>query len=132
MSQLSPIVMAHFMQPDHAGALPEPDGEGLAGSLETSRFMRIQLRVRNGRITAARFGTYGCAPAIAAGDYLCQEVEGHTVEDAALWDAPDLIEALGGLPDNRLCCAELAVDALHLALENAEQRREEVHRDDHR
>ena len=93
--------------------------------LETNRFMRIQLRIEDGRIRASRFGTHGCAPAIAAGDCLCGLVEGATLEDAALWEATALIEALGGLPESRLYSAELAVKALHLALEDGRRRREE-------
>ena len=46
MPPLSAVVIAHFMQPTHAGALPVPDGEGLAGSLEISRFIRIQLCIQ--------------------------------------------------------------------------------------
>ena len=123
MSGLSSTVMSHFLEPRHAGTLPEPDGEGLAGSLESARFMRIQVCVRDGCIAAARFGTTGCAPAIAAGDYLCADVEGRTVDEARRWDAARLIEALGGLPEHRHYCATLAVEALTMAIEDAARRR---------
>ena len=59
------------------------------------------------------------------GDYLCDQVEGRTLQDAALWEAPDLIEALGGLPESRHYCAGLAVEALRLALKDARHRRQE-------
>lgn len=116
MPALSAVVMQHFMEPHHAGALVAPDAEGWSGSVESSRFMRIQLHVRDGLITAARFGTYGCAPAIAAGDYLCEQVEGKSVKEARLWRSEALLEALGGLPEHRHHCAALAVDALHQAI----------------
>ena len=114
--------MAHFNQPDHAGVLPDADGDGVAGALETGRYMSIQVRIDAGRITAARFRTLGCAPAIAAGDFLCEHIEGRTVEEAARWEPHLLIEALGGLPDTRKYCAGLAVDALRRALADAKQR----------
>jgi nitrogen fixation protein NifU and related proteins len=101
------------------GELPEPSGEGWAGSVETSRFMWIQLRLEGGRVAEARFGTYGCAPAIAAGSFLTEWVQGRTVEEAFTASARRLCRALGGLPEHRRFCADMAVDALHAALQDA-------------
>lgn len=118
---LSDTAMEHFINTRNAGSLPEPSGEGWSGSVETSRFMRIQVRLNEGRIEDARFGTYGCAPAIAAGSFITEWARGVTVDKARAYTAKALLKDVGGLPKHRLYCADLAVDALHAALDDALQ-----------
>ena len=119
MAAFSDIVMHHFLHPRGTGPMPSPTGEGWAGSLETSRTMRIQVRVADGQVLDARFATYGCAPAIAAGNWLCEWVMGRPVAEAQAMSADRLNDELGGLPESRRFCANLAVDALHHALSKA-------------
>jgi NifU-like protein involved in Fe-S cluster formation len=119
MSVFSPVLLDHFRNPRHTGPLAVPDGEGWAGQgANSARFMRIQVQVAHGRITDARFATYGCAPAIASGSLLCEWAVGRTVTDAMTCSAEALETALGGLPEARRFCARLAVDALKAALQS--------------
>jgi NifU-like protein involved in Fe-S cluster formation len=118
----SPTVMEHFLHPRHTGPLPQATGEGWGGSPHSSRYMRIQVAVLDGVVVGATFGTYGCAPAIAAGSYLCDwalgkpigQVEHLTGEQLTLW--------LGGLPEARRFCAHLAVDALRAAVADSQSK----------
>jgi NifU-like protein len=122
-SRLSAKAMEHFLNPRNAGPLPNPSGEGWAGSTATSRYMRIQVRLEDGRIRKIGFGTYGCAPAIAAASVLTEWSAGRTVEEARAYTPQRLLRALGGLPEARRYCAALAVEALHAALDDALQPR---------
>lgn len=119
MGKLSAIVMDHFRNPRNNGRLERPGGEGWAGSLPAGRFMRIQVRLENGRIDEAAFGTSGCAPAIAAGSFLTEWIRGRSPQEARALTSDQLTEYLGGLPPARLYCAALAVEALHRALDDA-------------
>lgn len=112
----SAVVMEHFHRPRHVGELDSPTGEGWAGSADRGRFMRFQVRVEGGVIRQARYQTYGCAPAIAAGSVLAGWVAGRPVEEALALQGPELAEMLGGLPPQRLFCADLALEALRGAL----------------
>jgi NifU-like protein involved in Fe-S cluster formation len=118
----SDVVIDHFLHPRHTEPIQGPDGEGWSGSVETSRFMRIQVRLRDQAIIQASFATYGCAPAIAAGSYLCDWCIGRTPDEVSAMDATTLRNALGGLPQARHFCADLAVDALRGALHQAVSR----------
>ena len=118
----SDIVMDHFLHPRNAGTLPAPCGEGWSGSVESARFMRIQVHLQDGRVAEARFGTYGCAPAIAAGSYLTSWACGRPISEVQTATAQWLEEALGGLPSARRYCAELAVAALRKAISDAIER----------
>jgi NifU-like protein involved in Fe-S cluster formation len=117
MGLFTPVLLEHFKHPRHTGSLPVPDGEGWSGDGQaSSRFMRIQVQVAQGRIADARFATYGCAPAIACGSFLCDWAIGKTVSEAMTCSADALETALGGLPEARRFCARLATDALQAAL----------------
>jgi NifU-like protein involved in Fe-S cluster formation len=121
-SPFSDVLMDHFLHPRRAGDLPDPSGVGWGGDPESSRYMRIQVQLDQDHIVEARFATYGCAPAIACGSYLCDRSVGRTSSEAQTFTADDLALALGGLPESRFFCAHLAVDALHAALQNASER----------
>lgn len=81
--------------------------------------MQIHVRVTGGRVAEARFQTYGCVPAIAAGSLLTEWAVGRVAAEALAFTAPELLDALGGLPEERRFCAELAVEALQEAVRDA-------------
>jgi NifU-like protein involved in Fe-S cluster formation len=119
MPPFSPMVMDHFLDPRNVGTLPSPSGEGWSGSFEAGRFMRLQVLLEGGVVREARYQTYGCAPAIAAGSWLTEWVRGRTVGEARALTPAELEAGLGGLPPRRRFCAALAVDALRQALHQA-------------
>lgn len=119
--------MEHFLHPRHTGSLVDPCGEAWSGSQESNRFMRIQVRLEDQTIADTRFGTFGCAPAIAAGSCLTEWVCGKPIAEALQVTAHDLDRMLGGLPPARAYCADLAVDALRGAIEDAVCRKRADH-----
>jgi nitrogen fixation protein NifU and related proteins len=78
--------------------------------------LRLALRVRDGRIEAARFLAYGCAPTLACGSALAEMLEGLKVEEAALLTRQEITHALGGLPARKGHAAALAIETLRAAL----------------
>jgi nitrogen fixation NifU-like protein len=82
--------------------------------------LRLTLRVRDGRITAARFLAYGCPPTLACGSALTEMLEGVTAAEAALITRQQLTKVLGGLPARKSHAAALAIETLHEALRDGE------------
>jgi nitrogen fixation NifU-like protein len=79
--------------------------------------MEIYLRVdKNGFIKEAAFMTDGCGPTVACGSMLTSMVSGMPLAQALLITARELIDALGGLPEESVHCAELAVNTLQAAI----------------
>ena len=78
--------------------------------------LRLSLRIRNGRIQAARFLAYGCPPTLACGSALTEMIEGLTVEEARRLTRDELVTAVGGLPTRKHHAAALAIETLHSAL----------------
>jgi nitrogen fixation NifU-like protein len=70
-------------------------------------------------IDQARFETQNCVPAVACGSVLTDWAIGKRLSELPAMDAPTLEALLGGLPDDRRDCAQLAIHALKRAVEDA-------------
>jgi NifU-like protein involved in Fe-S cluster formation len=112
----SPQIWERFRSPRYAGNLVDTDVVcGESRTPASKAVLRLQLKVAEGRIRAARFQALGCPSTIAAGDWLCEWLENRTLDQAAVLNAATLVEALALIPVRRHC-AVLAEDALHAAL----------------
>jgi NifU-like protein involved in Fe-S cluster formation len=118
VGEFSPQVIEHFTHPRHARPLAAPDGVGWVKRSD-SRFMQIQLMLKGDVIDAIAFGTYGCAPSIACGSYVCEWAYGDTWQRAGTLTVEAVLTALGGLPPHRRDSAEMAVEALQQAVASA-------------
>lgn len=107
----------HISNPRHAGELPDANASAECSNPVCGDRLRLSLRVRGGRIEAARFLAYGCAPTLACGSALTELVEGLTTEEAAALTRQRIAQALGGLPARKGHAAALAIETLRTALE---------------
>lgn len=115
-------VMKYFLHPKNMGELKNPDGEGQVGNPVCGDVMKIQIKVKNGRISDIKFKTLGCAAAIASTSVLTELVKGKTVEKALKVTKEDVIKVLGGLPSIKIHCSVMAQNALKKAIENYKQK----------
>ncbi|MHC1578929.1 MAG: iron-sulfur cluster assembly scaffold protein [Dehalococcoidia bacterium] len=115
----------HFLNPRNLGAIANPDGFGrLTGACGDT--MEIRLKVRDGRVTNASFWTDGCGPSIASGSVVAELAEGKGVLEAQKITQQDILDALGGLPEESLHCALLAADALKEAIKDYRRSRKNL------
>lgn len=78
--------------------------------------MQIHLKLINNRILDAKFLADGCGATQACGTMITKMACSKTLEEAGKITSEELLEALDGLPDDHLHCAELAVMTLRDAL----------------
>src|SRR5262245_13744100 len=97
--------------------MDSPDAVGESGSAACGDLVRVQLRVRGGRVEDARFLAFGCGAATAAASAACSRLRGASLTDALRLSAADLDADLGGLGPARRHGPELAEDAVARALE---------------
>ena len=109
----------HLAHPRHAGELPDANAAAERTNPVCGDRLRLSLRVSDGRIEAARFLAYGCAPTLACGSALVEMLEGMTTEEAARLTRAEIVRALGGLPARKGHAAALAIETLRAALEAA-------------
>jgi NifU-like protein involved in Fe-S cluster formation len=116
MSEFSEVLMDHFLAPRNTGVMEAPDVVGRVGTLGQGPFMVLFLRLKEGRITEAKFQTYGCGTTIACGSMLTEMVAEKNVEECLGLTSEQLADAIGGVPPDKLHSPILAIAALRDAL----------------
>jgi len=111
----SDTVIELIRSKENVGVLDNPDAQGFFLGRCGDR-MQIDLRIVSGRIKDARFIADGCGATQACGSMITRMAGAKTLDQAEKITPDDLLTALGGLPDDHLHCAELAVMALREAL----------------
>ncbi|MGD2142884.1 MAG: iron-sulfur cluster assembly scaffold protein [Anaerolineae bacterium] len=113
----SQTVIEEAYNPKNIGRMSDPDVHGIVHGW-CGDTMEIYLKLNGERVERVTFVTDGCGATIACGSRLTQLVTGRTLEEAGELMPGDLIEALDGLPEESVHCAELAVSTLQNALFN--------------
>jgi len=113
----STIFKDHIGNPRNAGELADANAVAEETNPVCGDRLRLSLRVRHGRIEAARFLAYGCAPTLACGSVLTELLQERTVAEAMRLTRKDLLDALGGLPSRKQHAAALAIETLRIAIE---------------
>ena len=116
--ELSDILVDHFNYPRNIGIVDYPNGEGASGDPECGDYLEIYIRVENNLIEDISFLVFGCFGAIASGSMTMELAKRKTLEDALQITEEDIIEALGGLPEDKKHCSNLGVNALRNAIDN--------------
>ena len=111
-------VLDAFANPQNVGEIENPDGEGMVGNATCGDIMKITLRIVDDVITDAKFQTFGCAAAIATSSTATQMVIGMTVDEALQLTNAKVVEALEGLPPQKIHCSVLAEEAIKKAIED--------------
>ena len=117
-------VMEVFKNPKNVGEIENPDGFGEVGNATCGDIMQITLRIENDVIVDAKFKTFGCAAAIATSSTATEMVKGMNVDDALKLTNQRVIDALGGLPAQKLHCSVLAEEAIKKAIEDYKSKKE--------
>ncbi len=111
----SETVIDHVTKPRNLSIIQDADGFG-AVTGACGDMMEIWLRIRNDRVLNASFLTDGCGATIAAGSMVTELAKGKTAAEALRIAQKDILEALGGLPEESQHCALLAADTLKAAV----------------
>ena len=113
-------VIDHYQHPKNVGTLDKSKqnvGTGLVGAPECGDVMRLQIEVDDatGKITDAKFKTFGCGSAIASSSLATEWLKGRTVDEAIKIDNMEIVEELN-LPPVKIHCSVLAEDVIKAAV----------------
>ncbi|HTE58827.1 MAG TPA: tRNA 2-thiouridine(34) synthase MnmA [Solirubrobacteraceae bacterium] len=106
----------HLEYPRGRAHVPPASFSGSAGGAPCGDLVRIDLAIDGDRVVDAGFEASGCGAAVASGSAAVDLLRGARVLDAARIGAGEVAAELGGLSPGKLHAAELAADALHVAL----------------
>ena len=123
MTEYTEKVIEHFKNPRNVGIIENASGKGVEGSPICGDIMELYIRVDGaGRISDAKFKTFGCGAAIASSSMLTEIIKGKTIEEAQRFSNNEIVKALGGLPAEKIHCSVLAEGALKKAIEDYHQK----------
>ena len=117
-------VVDHYENPRNVGSFAKDDedvGTGMVGAPACGDVMKLQIKVKDGIITDARFKTYGCGSAIASSSLVTEWVKGRTLDQAAALKNSEIAQELA-LPPVKIHCSILAEDAIKAAVADYRQR----------
>jgi len=119
-------VLEHFVNPRNSGEIENPDAFGESGSEKCGDITKIYLTIQDGIISEAKFQTFGCCAAIAVSSVTTELLQGKTIEQAMLLTESDIVQALDGLPPEKMHCPPIAEEAVKSALLNYQQKQKKL------
>jgi nitrogen fixation NifU-like protein len=106
-------ILDHYKHPRNHGTLEQPDITYEDANPLCGDHIRMDLRVKDGKIAEVRFSGHGCSISQASASMLCERIEGQPVEEIKKLSRDDVLEMLGiELGPVRLKCALLALKTL--------------------
>jgi len=114
----SEIFKDHIANPHNAGELSDANAIAEETNPVCGDRLRLNLRIDNEKIVAARFLAYGCAPTLACGSVMTEMLQGMSVSDATKLTRKQIVDALGGLSPQKRHATALAIETLQRALQS--------------
>jgi Mrp family chromosome partitioning ATPase len=116
-TEVSPTAIDHAQNPRNSGPLPAFNGHArITGPCGDT--MEFWVMVRGSTLQKVSFTTDGCGYSQACGSMATCLAEGKILEEAAIIEQQNILDALGGLPEDHEHCALLVANTLRAACES--------------
>lgn len=116
-------VKEHFLHPKNVGEIKNADGTGQVGSLVCGDALKLTLKIdkKTDTILDVKFKTFGCASAIASSSILTELVKGKKISEVKNITNKEIAKELGGLPEEKMHCSVMGMEALEAAIKSYQQ-----------
>ena len=111
-------VRAHYANPRNTGNVANESGRAIVRSPIDSDTVLITLEICGNIIKDARFKCMGCAVAIACSSMATEMILGKPVDEAYQISEQVVADALGGIPEYKMLCSNLAPEAIRRAIDD--------------
>ena len=120
-------IVEHYENPRNVGSMDKGDldvGTGLVGAPACGDVMKLQIKVKDGKVVESKFKTFGCGSAIASSSVATEWAKGKTLDECLTLKNSDIAQHLN-LPPVKLHCSMLAEDAIKAAVRDYKAKQEE-------
>ncbi len=112
-------VLDHFQNPRNVGEIPDASGVGMVGNAKCGDIMQMFIKVNDQDVIEdVKFKTFGCGAAVATSSMATEMIKGKTVDEALKLSNKAVVEALEGLPPQKIHCSVLAEEAVKAAVDD--------------
>ncbi len=119
-------VMDHFQNPRNVGEIPDASGVGMVGNAKCGDIMQIFIKVNDDDVIEdVKFKTFGCGAAVATSSMATEMIKGKKVDEALKLSNAAVVEALEGLPPQKIHCSVLAEEAVKAAVDDYRKKKAE-------
>ena len=101
--------------PKNIGTLDNPSGQGAAVG-QCGDSIEVSLQIETGAIAEIKVLPRGCIYTLVCASAMSELAKGRKLDQALELEPQDVVAALGGLPEDHLHCARLAVNTLGEAI----------------
>ena len=118
MALHSDKVMDQLQNPRNGRQMDDADGIGDVGNSKCGDIMRMYIKMDHDTqtITDVKFNTFGCGSAIATSSMATELIKGKPISEALTLSNKAVVEALDGLPAQKIHCSVLAEEAVRAAI----------------
>ena len=114
--EYSATLLDHYRHPRNVGDVEGSAAVAQVGDPAHGDVLRFGMRIEGDQVIEARFRSFGCTAAIAAGSMATVMVTGKSLREVERVSNRDVADALGGLPESKRHCSVLAEQAIREAL----------------
>ena len=100
------------------GVIEDANGVGEVGNAKCGDIMKIYMKIDDNKVKDVKFETFGCGSAIASSSMATEMIKGKPVDQVLELTNKAVVEALDGLPAQKLHCSVLAEEAVKAALKD--------------
>jgi nitrogen fixation NifU-like protein len=112
----------HFLHPKNVGEVTNPDAVAEVGSMVCGDQLSFSLKVKDGKVEDIKFLSFGCASNIATASIITEKVKGMSLEDAKNFKWQEIVDELGGLPNQKIHCSILASEGVKKVIDEYEKK----------
>jgi nitrogen fixation NifU-like protein len=109
-------VLDHVRNPRNTGTMEDANVVVQAGDPDCGDAVLYFLRIEDDVVRSVKFLIKGCGAAIATSSIATELVTGKTLDEVLSLTDVKIAEALGGLPEEKMHCSNMAASALHAAV----------------
>ena len=109
-------VMDHFKNPRNVGTIDKPSVIIQVGDPDCGDTLLLSLKIKKEKIVDVKYKIYGCGAAVATSSIASEMMMGKTLTEALKITDDSIAAALGGLPEEKHHCSNLAASALRGAI----------------
>lgn len=110
----------HFSNPRNMGELRDFDFKAEGGNSACGDVVKLWIKLSTSKnvIKEIGFKAFGCGACIASTSAMTEMVKGKSVKDALKLSRGDIVDYLGGLPQQKQKCSNFSIEVLQKALED--------------